>query len=289
MSVNIDKLRKIYKITYQTPTMRRVIDINTHEVKSAILSDLTCKLLDINKAKHYNVYVEKYYDPTRIRTIILDFDGNKSKEDVKEVSDLLEDKDIMHLIVDSTNKGYHIYIILPKLINFQLNRNRRFNNKIFTNFIINLIGDYDTLDKANYGLYSNIRQIGSVHPKTGKTVRVKYAYAPYITNDLKIESQYYNNDTEVYKAFTNSLSFLKYKNKIDNAIKNRSKNRYYMSNVVDLRTLFNGKSYDGGKSKWCHCRWHNDDKPSLRVYEKVAYCKVCGLIPFSEIKREFGL
>ena len=289
MSVNIDKLRKIYKITYQSPTMRRVIDTNTYKVKSALLTDLTGGLEKINKSKHYNVFVEKYYDPTRVRTIILDFDGNKAKEDVKIASDLLESKDIMHLIVDSTNKGYHIYIILPKYINFQLEPSRNFNNKIFTNFIINLIGDYKTLDKSNYGLYSNIRQIGSVHPKTGKIVRVKYAYAPYINNDLKIDYDYYNKSDIIYNAFINSLSFIKYKNLMTNAVKYKTKNNYYSTNHIDLRTLFNGKSYDGGRSKWCKCHWHNDDKPSLRVYEKVAYCKVCGMIPFEDIKKEFNL
>ena len=73
------------------------------------------------------------------------------------------------------------------------------------------------------------------------------------------------------------------------AVKYKTKNNYYTTNHVDLRTLFSGKSYDGGKSKWCKCHWHNDDKPSLRVYEKVAYCKVCGLIPFEDIKKEFNL
>ena len=46
---------------------------------------------------------------------------------------------------------------------------------------------------------------------------------------------------------------------------------------------------DGGKSKWCKCHWHDDEKPSLRVYEKVAYCTVCGMIPFKDIKKEFNI
>lgn len=289
MNIDIEKLKKIYNLLYQKPTIRRVIHDETQKVKSNLLTDLTCGLEKINNNKHYNVYVQKYYDPTKIRTIILDFDGSKSKEDVKNVSNLLEDKDIMHLIVDSTNKGYHIYIILPKYLNFQLNPSRNLNNKVFTNFIINLIGDYKSLDKTNYGLFSNIRQIGSVHPKTGKIIRVKYAYTPYLNEDLKINDIYYNKIDIIYEPFKKSLSFLKYKNYIDNAIKHRDKYVSYSNNYLDLRTLFNGKSYDGGKSIWCKCHWHSDNKPSLHVYEKAAYCQVCGQISFDMIKKEFNL
>lgn len=295
MSVDIEKLKQIYNLLYQKPTIRRIIHSDTHKVKSALLTDLTCGLEKINNNGHYNVYVEKYHDPTNIRTIILDYDGNNAKYDVKMTSSYLKHQSLMHLIVNSTNKGYHIYIILPKFINFQLSASRNFNNKVFTNFILNLVGNRKSLDTVNYGLYSNIRQIGSVHPKTGEILRVEDAYVPYITDDLKIKPEYYSNDItndayySIYDAFKQSLSFIKYKNLIDSAIKYRDRYKKFNDSHVDLRTLFNGKSYDGGKSIWCKCHWHSDNKPSLHVYEKVAYCQVCGEIPFDKIKSEFNL
>ena len=290
--VDIDNLKKIYKLCYQSLTMRRVIHNDTGEVYSSkVLNDLTCGLEKGNNSGHYNFYVQKYHDITNIRTIILDYDGENSIKDLKYVSSKLRLNNIMHLIVNSTNKGYHLYILLPKPVNFQLSSNRNINNKIFTNLIINLVGDSDTLDKVNYGLFSNIRQLGSVHPKTGKVLRVEYAYTPYIDNDtLQIKPEYYNKPNDYFnKALVNSFSFIKYVDRINNIIKSRYREHNYSNNHIDFRDLFDGKSYDSGKSKWCKCPFHNDNKPSLHVYEKVCYCSVCGKIPFKRIKEYFNL
>lgn len=290
--VNIDNLKKIYKLCYQRPTMRRVIHNDTGKVYSSkVLNDLTCGLLKGNKSGHYNFYVEKYYDKTHISCVILDYDGETAYQDIYNASILLANNKIMHFIVNSTNKGYHLYIILPKPVNFQLSSSKRVNNKIFVDFIINLVGDSPALDKANYGLFSNIRQLGSVHPKTGKVVRVEYAYAPFVdTNSLRIKTDYYNTHNDYFnRALLKSLLPLIYKDKINKIIKSRRKVTRYSNSAVDLRELFDGKSYDGGRTKWAKCRWHNDDKPSLHIYEKVAYCEVCGLIPFEDIKKEFNI
>lgn len=288
--VDLAKLRKIYRLLYQQPTMRRVVDVESGKVYSKVLNDLTCRLDKMNNEGHYNVYVEKYYDKTRIKTIILDYDGENARKDIYSASNLLSLHNIMHLIINSTNKGYHLYILLPKPLNFQLSKSRRFNNKVFTNFIINLVGDCETLDKSNYGLFSNIRQIGSVHPKTGEVLRVEYAFAPFVTEEIKIRPYYYmENNDYFYNAFVKSIDFIKYENKMNSIISAKFKATKYTNGVVDLRDLFDGVSYDGGKSKWCKCHWHDDEKPSLRVYEKVAYCTVCGMIPFKDIKEEFNI
>lgn len=289
--MDIEKLKKIYKLVYQSPTMRRIIDNDTGEVYiSKIVTDLTCGLEKGNNSGHYNFYVEKYHDITNIRTIILDYDGENSIKDLEYVSSKLRLNNIMHIIVNSTNKGYHLYILLPKPLNLQLKPNKNFNNRIFTNLILNLVGDSNTLDKANYGLYSNIRQLGSVHPKTGKVLRVEYAYTPYIDNEFRINKDYYNKPNDYFnKALVNSFSFIKYTDRINNIIKSRYREHNYSNNHIDLRDLFEGKSYDGGKSKWCKCPFHNDNNPSLHVYEKKAYCQVCGEIPFKKIKKYFNL
>lgn len=290
MEVDIDNLKRIYKLVYQPLTVRRIIKDTGEVYSSKKVTDLTCGLLKGNKNGNYNFYVEKYYDKTNIRTIILDYDGDNAKNDVYNTSILLANNKIMHFIVNSTNKGYHLYILLPKPVNFQLTASKRLNNKIFINFIINLVGDSESLDKANYGLFSNIRQLGSVHPKTGKVVRVEYAYAPFIDKDLKINLDYYNTHNDYFnRALLKSFQLLIYKDKINSIIKSRKRIRRYSNDVIDLRTLFNGKSYDGGRSIWAQCPFHDDDKPSLHVYEKTAYCMVDGYIPFEKIKEYFNL
>lgn len=290
--MNYEKLEKICKLLYQTPTTRVIIDSITGEVyKNHLTNNLICGLEKINKLGKYNVYVKKYQNITNIRTIILDFDNNNAYEDVYNASALLEKHKIMNLVVNSTNKGYHIYILLPKPLNFCLTPNKNMNNELFTRFIINLIGDYESLDKANWGLYSNIRLLGSVHPKTGKILRVEYAYAPFVYEDtLKVKPEYYMEKNHYfYDSFVKSLSYLENMDKINNIIKTRSRKVSYTNNAIDLRELFDGKSYDGGRSKWCVCPWHNDNHASLHVYEKIAFCSVCGKIDFRDIKEHFNI
>lgn len=300
--MDLTKLRQIYNIAYQNPTLRRVIDTKSDKIYTNVLSDLTCFLEKGNNAKHYHFYVTKYYDLSNVRTLIIDFDNNdsnKAYDDIKFVSNILQDKEIIHFVVDSTNKGYHLYIILPKPVNFLLTRYRNTNNRIYKKFIHNLIcidtenKEYrlDSLDEVNNSLFSNIRQIGSVHPKTGKILKIVYAFGNMDSN-LKINHHYVNDkitNEYIYRAFVGAVNFFIYKNKIDNIIKSRYKHKSYTNDAIDLRTLFNGKSYDGGKSIWTKCHWHNDEKPSLHIYEKVAFCEVCGMIPFNKIKEEFNL
>lgn len=290
--MNYEKLEKICKLLYQTPTTRIIINSETNEVyKNQLTNNLICGLEKINKVGKYNVYVRKYQDITNIRTIILDFDNNNAYDDVYNASALLEKHKIMNLVVNSTNKGYHLYILLPKPLNFCLTGNKNMNNKIFTDFIINLIGDSESLDKANYGLYSNIRMIGSTHPKTRKVLLCTYAYAPFVYEDtLKVKPEYYMNKNHYfYDSFVKSLSYLNNVERINNTIKTRSRKVRYTNNAIDLRELFDGKSFDNGKSLWTKCPWHNDTHPSLHVYEKVLFCSVCGQIPFKKIKEHFNL
>ncbi len=290
--MDIDKLRQIHRLLYQIPTTRRIINSKTGEVfKNNLEYDLCCGLEKINSFNKYNVYVEKYHDLTRIRTIILDFDGDNAYQDVYKASKLLQDYDIMNLVVNSTNKGYHLYIILPKPLNLLLTLNKSMNNEVFIKFIINLIGDYKSLDKVNYGLYSNIRLVGSVHPKTGEVLRIEYAFAPFLDeNTLKINPNYYIDKNEhFYNSFINSLSYLSNMEKINNIIKSRSKYSNFGKAAVDLRQYFDGKSFDGGRSKWCVCPFHDDKHASLHVYEKIAICEVCGRIDFEDIKKHFNI
>ena len=60
--------------------------------------------------------------------------------------------------------------------------------------------------------------------------------------------------------------------------------------VIDgKRQYFDGKSFDGGRSKWCVCPFHDDKHASLHVYEKIAICEVCGRIDFEDIKKHFNI
>lgn len=289
--MDFDVLRKIYRLLYQQPTIRTVVSTDGSVVSHTIVSNLICGLEQGNSEGCYNFYIKKYHDIGNIRCIILDFDGVNAKSDVMEASTLLEFNKIMHVVVDSTNKGYHLYIILPEILNMMLFKDKNLNNKVFTNLVINLVGDYESLDKANYGLFSRIRQIGSVHPKSNKVVSVIYAYTPFMDFDtFRVKVDYYNSTNDYFnRALHNSVKFLSYIDEMNNIIKSRGCGFRINNNYIDLRDLFDGKSYDGGKSKWCKCPFHDDNKPSLHVYEKACFCEVCGEIKFDKIKKEFNL
>ena len=102
-----------------------------------------------------------------------------------------------------------------------------------------MIGDYESLDKVNYGLYSNIRLVGSVHPKTGEVLRIEYAFAPFLDgNTLKINPNYYMDKNEYfYNSFIDSLSYLNKMEKMNNIIKSRSKYSNFTKSSLKLLRL----------------------------------------------------
>lgn len=230
-----------------------------------------------SRIPNINSYIEKYPDEKHVDRVILDFDGDdydKVYYEVKGVSNSLASKGLTHYIVNSTNKGCHLYIMLPNAYDFCLNNDFKVNNRMFKRFVKELVFvDCDYLDEVNIGLRTNIRMVGSIHPKSGKEVEVMYVY---------------NGDDDegycdkCYEIAINSSEEVKYGGHWHKIIN-------YDSDIIDLRTLpWDGKK-ETGASVWAICPWHNDSHPSLRVYEKRAYCQRCGPISFNEICDYFGI
>ena len=134
-----------------------------------------------------DVFISKYPKSRLVSTLIFDFDSEDRQEaynDVVSIRNILKEDGLNSVIVDSTNKGYHLYIqIAPFLFK---DTAIRWNNdwdkyfREFTNYILCRISsqvdvqDYLTKDpiNSNAGLGGNIRLIGSIHPSTGERVRI---------------------------------------------------------------------------------------------------------------------
>lgn len=229
-----------------------------------------------------NTYIEKYPNESAIDKLVLDFDmddaGDKSivGNYVMKLSNYLKELKISHFIEDSTNKGYHVFIFLGKDYNFNINKRFKYNNKMFKAFVYNLLGDYtEFLDDVNVGMKTNIRMLGSVHPKTGKCV------SPVLMKDYNYNSHPFIE--ECYYNAMDSVPEIKYHGHWKEVVD-------YKGGFIDLRTLpWDNVKRASNNSIWCCCPWHDDKSPSLRVYEKSAFCMKCGPVPFSKVCDYFGI
>ena len=144
---------------------------------------------------HEDIFVSKYAKNRVVSCIIWDFDSDTRSEAYNEIAICKEKLDNMGfncIIVDSTNKGYHLYIQMQPLP-FD---NESFNE--FQNLLLNKINtNLKTLDKVNYnaGLGGNIRCINSIHPSTLKKVSIidgefiNYNYPNQTAYELRLTAE----------------------------------------------------------------------------------------------------
>ena len=240
-----------------------------------------------------DLFVTKYAKDRCVDTIILDFDSEDKKLAYKEVNKLrnyLKTNGINSAIVDSTNKGFHCYIQVPFRPFCLESLSKKDNNKLFNDFVSNLINQsefgFETLDKVNSsaGLGGNIRLVGSIHPTTGKKVKIIKGKIKRQDNDYIMETLDFAN-----KIYLESYNLFKIKlkdeqKKVEKYRKESIKKYGRKANPIesnDLREimprLFGGKSklYDNGYV-YMTCPFHNDSNPSLLVTKEFYSCSACG-------------
>ena len=225
-----------------------------------------------------DIYITKYPINKIVKLVILDFDSNskvKAWNDVYRLHKYLKKKNINSFIVDSTNKGYHIYIQIPP-INFNIEN----GNKIFNEFVTNLIHyKFETLDlvNTNAGLKGNIRLVNSIHPKT--QMKVHIVEGSIIKNEIdKYYSKCYDYVNDIFKE-----SMIYYRMKEIERKKKWKRVEKESEDIIatnDLRILlpqiYGGevKKFDGYIAMTCFA--HNDKKPSMLVTKTHYWCTACG-------------
>lgn len=232
-----------------------------------------------------HLYITKYPEDGVIDTIILDFDDdlnpNRAFLEAETLKKYLHTKHINCVIVDSTNKGVHAYIEVPPLNFKRLGLSVIEKPKLlFNHYVHHLINmnhfKFETLDMINFSasLNGNIRLIGSTHPKTGKTVKIKCGefvtdYESYYKKSIHYSDIIWKNAWRLYNKDLEELKEKKLR---------RESNPVDKLDLRDIfRTVFNVdniKEYSGGY--WCNCPFHNDSNPSFCVTEDYYFCAGCG-------------
>lgn len=250
----------------------------------------------VNEQKSYQDYfITKYPVNKMVECIILDFDAKSKAMAFHEATlcrDTVMSKGLNAVMVNSTNKGYHLYIQVPPHLfkrGVNVHINKEFDwNYFFKEYVNHIIlkdepdFNYRFLDEVNTnaGLNGNIRVIGSIHPSTGERVRI-------------VKGEFINDPeptTEEFEAYNHAKDLALCKLKYDEFKKEKGvkckkiTNDSSMEDPVegnDLRellpTLFGSdiKMYPRDYG-YMFCPFHNDNHRSLLVTKEYYSCSACG-------------
>lgn len=238
-----------------------------------------------------DVFITKYPKDKLIKTIILDFDSVDKSEAYSEVLKLynyLNYHNVKSIIVDSTNKGYHIYIFIPPHDFGAIDEefNERDNNNLFNEFVKQIINfyefDYKTLDITNThaGLGGNIRLIGSLHPKTQEILKI--IKGEFITDKQSYYKQCLDFIDDKYEQAEAYYRLQKIDEYNRNKILFKKLGNYDGEDIIeknDLRiimpSIFGGKVNNQGDYIFMQCPYHNDHNPSMLVTKYYFSCANC--------------
>jgi len=247
-----------------------------------------------NQPVNSDLYITKYGKDGVVWNIILDFDSEADKElawnDCLTISKFLERKGIDCVIVDSTNKGYHLYVQIPPT-NFKVFFDEPIEEPslFFKYYVIELLNldsfKLKSLDEVNFNasLDGNIRVIGSTHPKTNQVVYIKQGKFHDINENL----DYYEEAMHYHNKMIRS-AFRKYKEALEEI---ETKRLQYADRLkteddllsLDLRDVFRNifplhkvRSY--GDTVWCCCPFHETatSNPSFCITPTHYFCASCG-------------
>lgn len=245
-----------------------------------------------NQPKDSDLYITKYGKDGVVWNIILDFDSEDDKGvawmDCLVLSQFLERKGIRCVIVDSTNKGYHLYIQIPPtnftLFNFEPIEEPSLFFKHYIKELCKIDSfKFKSLDEVNFNasLDGNIRVIGSTHPKTNKMVYIKQG--KFI--DINENPTYYEVAMH-YHIRAVKVAFKRYKEQLEEIEIKRLQygNRLRTDDDLlnkDLREIFKEifplrRVREYGENLWCSCPKHQNDSVNFCITPKFFFCTSCG-------------
>ena len=239
-----------------------------------------------NQKTSEDVFVTKYPTGRLIKYIILDFDSKEDKgialADATSMMNFFRKEGHPCVLVDSTNKGYHLYIKISPFL-FKNEGNRVMDNwdNFFGEFVRYMIRrssqnrHYPTLDVINTsaGMKGNIRLIGSIHPSSGNRLEIiegefdDELLPPTELQDMaqKVAYNFCNVCEDIKKE---KISRTKVVNGIDPIANN------------DLREIlpqiFNEDIKHYGNYSMMKCPFHCEDHPSLMIWKECFKCLSCG-------------
>ncbi len=249
-----------------------------------------------NQKEGNDIFISKYAVDRFVKVIILDFDNKDNPKKAFADAKRLQKETMKHglntVIVKSGSKGYHTYTqIPPHSFNNEYMVETIDPNICFDKFVDLVINKrryhYKTLDNTNTsaGLHGNIRLIGSIHPKTGaKCEIIDGEFEDIDTNENPYSLETY---TFIHNCFLNAMKSsmivdeLKEKEQLNKLRQLNKDGVTHSAPEHDLRQLM--PAIYGGETKsyakgylMMQCPFHNDNHPSMKVWEKYYYCLGCG-------------
>lgn len=235
-----------------------------------------------------DVFVSKYPKNRLIRCIILDFDSDDKAlafKDVNRIKNILSEDGHNCVVVDSTNKGYHLYIQIAPLLckDTDLRWNNDWNKffKHFVNFFISnitskqFLQQYSSLDaiNSNASLSGNIRLIGSKHPATGERVKI----IDGVFKDFQEPTELQDKAQRVAWRFCEIMEQNQKRKQGRTKLVDGSDPIESNDLRVILPEIFSEeiKIYSKGYG-FMKCPFHNDNNPSLLITKEYYSCASCG-------------
>ena len=231
-----------------------------------------------------DVFITKCPRDRLIDTIILDYDNENPSLAWKEAK-RLKGYLIKHghnvFLVDSTNKGVHLYCeIAPVLFDSSDDGVQVKDwNQYFKDFVYYLIHDeaknHKCLDSINLnaGMNGNIRLIGSRHPSTGKVVSI--IDGEYTGEQLPTQLQSKSLVRAYHKA---EIVEKDMQNKLKKTKAIGGNDPILMNDLRELLPRITGnelKMYNRGYG-YMKCFNHDDHHPSMLVTKSWFNCASCG-------------
>ena len=230
----------------------------------------------------WDIYITKYPKDHCVSCIILDFDDKENPdnalEDVVLMKKFLKRKGLNTVIVQSGRKGYHAYIQIPchNFVGGELAHANAEPNTFFKQYVKQLIGLFDgkyyqTLDEINSsaGLNSNIRLIGSIHPKTNSRCEIISGEFQENIEPNEWDWKCFNVARKFAEDEVTKFAEIRELNLDSNDIIAENDLQDVFEEVFGLELKrYNGYSY-------ACCPFHDDKKPSMFIDSNRFRCNSC--------------
>lgn len=232
-----------------------------------------------------DIFVTKYPTSREISTIILDYDSDTNPNDAfkeaKRLKGYLTKQGHNCVLVDSTNKGTHLYCqIAPFKFADAPDERRGVKDwgTFFKDFVYYMIDKeakhhkcLDTIN-LNAGMGGNIRLIGSRHPSTGKEVKI--IEGEFIDNQIptslqsKAQVRAWHKADLVQKDLQKKLRKTQIVDGVDPIANNDL--RVILPQITGEEIKLYSRGYG-----YMRCFNHNDNHPSMLVTKEFFSCASC--------------
>lgn len=231
-----------------------------------------------------DIFITKSPKDRLIDTIILDYDSEKPSlawKEARKLKGYLTKQGHNVFLVDSTNKGVHLYCeIAPILFKDAVGGRMGVEDwdKFFKDFVYYLIHDeakdHKCLDSINLnaGMNGNIRLVGSVHPSTGEKVSI--VDGEYIGEQTPTQLQSKSLVRAWHKADIEQKDLQRKLKKTKVIGGNDPIEANDLREVLPRVTGEDIKMYNRGYG-YMICPFHDDHHPSLLVTKNWFSCASC--------------